>query len=167
MIAPVIQRLLLRNLFDLRRQRHRGIRKESVFQSQLDAGKRASGDLPGTDIDGVLPGAGLRDIENIPQAQGTLIKLQQSDALVAAVNIAVHGIVPKVIFGAGGGIGPLRVDQQLILVVVFVEPCRSGEERRPFTVISRDLPGSFICQLGIGLYFCGHVFTPRNSRLEC
>ena len=167
MVTPVIQRLLLSDLLDLRRQRHRGIRKESVLQSQLDAGQRVSGDLPGTDIDGVLPGACLRDIENIPQAQGTLIKLQQSDALVAAVDIAMHGIVPQIVFGAGGGIGPLRVDQQLILVVVFVEPCRSGEERRPFTVISRDLPGSFICQLGIGLYFCGHVFTPHNGRFEC
>ena len=167
MILPVIQRLLLRDLFDLCRQRHVSIREESILQSQLDAGKRIAGDLPGTDIDGVLPGACLRDIENIPQAQGTLVKLQQSDALIAAVDIAVHGVVPKVIFGAGGGIGPLRVDQQLILVIVFVEPCRSGEERRPFTVISRDLPGSFVCHLGIGLYFCGHVFTPRNSRLEC
>ena len=167
MILPVIQRLLLRDLFDLCRQRHVSIREESILQSQLDAGKRIAGDLPGTDIDGVLPGACLRDIENIPQAQGTLVKLQQSDALIAAVDIAVHGVVPKVIFGAGGGIGPLRVDQQLILVIVFVEPCRSGEERRPFTVISRDFPGSFVCHLGIGLYFCGHVFTPRNGRLEC
>ena len=76
---------------------------------------------PQPGIAGVLPGAGVSQIEHIPQAQPVACIIQQGDALGAAPDIAVHPVVPDVITGAGGGVGALGVDHELVRVGVFVE----------------------------------------------
>ena len=57
--------------------------------------------------------------------------VQQGDALRATPDIAVHPVAPNVKFGAGGGIGPLSVDHQLVCKGVLVQPGCGGQVVRP------------------------------------
>ena len=99
----------------------------------------------------------------IPQKElGVLIVLlesagfvQQSDALRATPDIAVHPVAPNVKFGAGGGIGPLSVDHKLVGKGVLVQPGCGGQVIRP----AFPVPGQAVCRaLGKGKVFFGFAW---------
>ena len=72
------------------------------------------------------PGTGVGQIKHIPQAQLVARIVQQGDALGAAPDIAVHAVVPDIVGCAGGGVGALGIDHELVRVRVLVQPagCR-------------------------------------------
>ena len=53
--------------------------------------------------------------------------VQQGDALGTPAHIAVHPVVPNIIVGAGGGIGALGVDHELVRKRVLVQPGCGGQ----------------------------------------
>ncbi|MGN0770573.1 MAG: hypothetical protein ACI4N0_07670 [Christensenellales bacterium] len=54
----------------------------------------------------------------------------------------IYAFVPLLYLGAGGGVGPLGVDEKLLLEGVFIKPRRRPKKRLPFFGAADDaLPG--------------------------
>ena len=112
-------------------------------------------ELPNLRVTGIAAHPGVRHIENVVQARESAGFVQQSDALRATPDIAVHPVAPNVKFGAGGGIGPLSVDHQLVCKGVLVQPGCGGQVVRP----AFPVPGQTIRRaLGKGEIFFGFAW---------
>ena len=81
-------------------------------------------EFPDLNRSGMQKLTGIRNVKNITQLHAIVSRIQQSNALCTASDIAVHDIIPHIIAGTGRCFRPLRIDQQLIIECVFVEPCR-------------------------------------------
>ncbi|MFR2218238.1 MAG: hypothetical protein ACLS53_10395 [Faecalibacterium prausnitzii] len=111
--------------------------------------------LPHLRVTGITAHTGVRHIENVVQARESAGFVQQGDALGTSAHIAVHPIVPDVEVGAGGGIGALGVDHQLVCKGVLVQPGCSGQIVRP----AFPVPGQTIRRaLGKGKIFFGFAW---------
>ena len=80
---------------------------------------------------GIYSSTRVRHIENIAQARVSSGLVQQGNALGTLAYIAVHATDPNVIFGAGGGIGPLGVDHELFREAVLVQMGSRDQKFRP------------------------------------
>lgn len=120
-IAPIRQRLLVCNLMDLLREGHFSIRIEVRFQHFLNGLLRPLGQLPGLHAPGAAACAGVRHIKDIAHTHPTRTGCQQRDALGAAPDVPMHGVVPEIIPGTGRCIRALGIDQQLIAEGVLVQ----------------------------------------------
>ena len=111
--------------------------------------------LPYLRVTGIAAHPGVRHIENVVQARESAGFIQQGDALRATPDIAVHPVAPNVKFGAGGGIGPLSVDHQLVCKGVLVQPGCGGQVVRP----AFPIPGQAVRRaLGKGEIFFGFAW---------
>ena len=109
-------------------------------------------ELPHLRVTGIAAHPGVRHIENVVQPGESAGFVQQSDALGTPAHIAVHPVAPNVKFGAGGGIGPLSVDHQLVCKGVLVQPGCGGQVVRPaFPIPGQTIGGA----LGKGEIFFG------------
>ncbi|OUN68505.1 hypothetical protein B5G12_12585 [Faecalibacterium sp. An58] len=111
---------------------------------------------PQPGITRIGPGTGVGQIKHIPQAQSVAHIVQQGDALGAAPDIAVHAVVPDVITGAGGGVGPLGIDHELVRVRVLVQPADCRQKARPALPVSGQAAGSVLGELRVVECFFGH-----------
>ena len=68
----------------------------------------------------------------------------------------VCAFIPLLYLGAGGGVGPLGVDEKLLLKRVFVKPRRRLKKRLPFFRAADDALPGFPGQRRKCLYFVGH-----------
>ena len=150
MILPVGADLTLGDLSQLEVQAGGSGYVIFLFQHGSDGGFIALVDLPQEGIKGSAPGAGVRNIEHIAQRELASVIVQQSNALGTAPDIAVHGIVPQIVLSASGGVGPLGMNQQLVAVLVFVQPGRRGQIGSPASVVAGDLPCGVLRQLYVG-----------------
>ncbi|WP_243139292.1 MULTISPECIES: hypothetical protein [unclassified Faecalibacterium] len=118
--------------------------------------------LPHLRVTGIAAHSGVRHIENVVQPGESAGFIQQSNALGTPTHIAVHPVVPDVEVGAGGGIGALGVDHQLVCKGVLVQPGCSGQIVRP----AFPVPGQAVRRaLGKGEIFFGfawHSVPPFN-----
>ena len=103
----------------------------------------------------IAPYSGVRHIKHIVQTRVSAGFIQQGDALRATPDIAVHPVAPNVKFGAGGGIGPLSVDHQLVCKGVLVQPGCGGQVVRPAFPVSGQAVGR---ALGKGEIFFGFAW---------
>ncbi|RHC38862.1 hypothetical protein DW844_13720, partial [Faecalibacterium prausnitzii] len=86
--------------------------------------------------------------------------IPQGDALRATPDIAVHPVAPNVKFGAGGGIGPLSVDHQLVCKGVLVQPGCGGQVVRPAFPVSGQAVGRALGKGEIFFGFAWHSVPP-------
>ena len=86
------------------------------------------------------------------------------DALGTGLHPAPHGIVPQLHAGAGGGVGPLGVDQELFVKGIFVEPGGRVQVPHPAVCVLRDGLGGLVCQLGYFLQFIRHRLPPLFTK---
>ena len=105
---------------------------------------------------GVLFAASVGHIEHIPQERPVPAVVDDGDACGPPAHIPAHPLVPEVVLCAGGGVGPLGIDQELFGEGVFIEPPRRGEEGRPLLIAASDLVGGVIGQLRVGLDLTRH-----------
>ncbi|WP_303053176.1 hypothetical protein, partial [uncultured Ruminococcus sp.] len=111
--------------------------------------------LPHLRVTGIAAHPGVAYVKNVVQSRESAGFVQQSDALRATPDIAVHPVAPNVKFGAGGGIGPLSVDHQLVCKGVLVQPGCGGQVVRP----AFPVPGQAVCRaLGKGEIFFGFAW---------
>ncbi|MFV8255014.1 hypothetical protein ABI153_00465 [Faecalibacterium prausnitzii] len=111
--------------------------------------------LPHLRVTGIAAHPGVAYVKNVVQSRESAGFVQQSDALRATPDIAVHPVAPNVKFGAGGGIGPLSVDHQLVCKGVLVQPGCGGQVVRP----AFPVPGQTIRRaLGKGEIFFGFAW---------
>ncbi|WP_270194884.1 hypothetical protein [Faecalibacterium prausnitzii] len=119
-------------------------------------------ELPHLRVTGIAAHPGVRHIKDIVQPGESAGFVQQSDALRATPDIAVHPVVPDVEVGAGGGIRALGVDHQRVCKGVLVQPGCSGQIVRPaFPVQGQTIRRA----LGKGEIFFGfawHSVPPFN-----
>ena len=64
----------------------------------------------------------VSNIKNISQFEITAIIHQQCDTVRASLDISVHRPIPDIVLSTGCCIGPLCINQDLILMGVFVKP---------------------------------------------
>ena len=106
---------------------------------------------------GMLLCAGVSNIEHIPQFGVISVGVDEGYALGAAPDIPPHGLVPEVVLRAGGGIWPLGVDHELLVIRVLIKPCGGGQKPCPCLVAACDLLGRAVCQLRVGLGCIWHL----------
>ena len=117
-------------------------------------------ELPHLRVTGIAAHPGVRHIENVVQARESAGFIQQGDALRATPDIAVHPVAPNVKFGAGGGIGPLSVDHQLVCKGVLVQPGCGGQVVRPAFPVSGQAVGRALGKGEIFFGFAWHSVPP-------
>ena len=122
MISPIGQRLLAGNLIDLLRKGHFGVCAVYLFQHFADRLLRLFGYSPRLDISRLTTGASVRYIKDIAHTHSARTGCQQRNALGAAPDVPVHGIVPEIVLGTGRCIRALGIDQQLITIRVLIQP---------------------------------------------
>ena len=119
---------------------------------------------PQPGVTGVLPGAGVGQIEHIPQAQPVARIVQQGDALGPAPDIAVHPVIPDIVRRAGGGVGALGIDHKLVGVGVLVQPAGCRQKARPALPVSGQAAGGVLGELRVVECFLRHFASLRYSR---
>ncbi|MBQ3157889.1 MAG: hypothetical protein IJB81_13390 [Clostridia bacterium] len=107
-------------------------------------------DLPQEGIKRSTPCAGVGYIEHIAQRKLPSVIVQQSDALGTTPYIAVHGVIPQIVLGASSGVRPLGMNQQLVAVLVFIQPGGGGQIGSPASVVTGNLPRCILRQLYVG-----------------
>ena len=122
MLPPVFIRKLRGDMFKLIRNGHRG--RQIVLSREHIQNRRFMVFFEPPEIRkaGILPPAGIGNVEYIVKLRRIAGRIQQSDALRAAPHIPAHGAVPDVEAGAGRSVRALGVDEQLIVVRVLVQP---------------------------------------------
>ncbi|WP_455758523.1 hypothetical protein [Ruminococcus champanellensis] len=111
--------------------------------------------LPHLRVTGIAAHPGVAYVKDVVQPGESAGFIQQGDALRATPDIAVHPVAPNVKFGAGGGIGSLSVDHQLVRETVLVQPGCCGQVVRP----AFPVPCQTVCRaLGKGEIFLGFVW---------
>ncbi|WP_202621041.1 hypothetical protein [Pseudoflavonifractor sp. 524-17] len=71
--------------------------------------------------------AGVGHIEDVLQMRpSAAVLFDESNALGPGLHPPPHGLVPQLHTGAGGGVRPLGVDQELVVKGIFIEPGGSG-----------------------------------------
>ncbi len=80
---------------------------------------------------GFLPAAGVGHIEHIAQKGLAAAVVDDGNASGPPPHIPAHPLIPEIIFRAGGGVGPLGVDQELFRVRIFIELLSRANLRVP------------------------------------
>ena len=74
---------------------------------------------------GMFGGSGICNIKHIFDSETVPGAVQQGNALSAPLYISAHVLVPDLIGCTGFRIGPLGMDQDLLMVGIFIDPgCR-------------------------------------------
>ena len=76
---------------------------------------------------GFLSAAGVSHIEHIAQKGPAAAVVDDGDARGPPTHIPAHPLIPEIIFRAGGGVGPLGVNQELLGVRIFYRTAVKGE----------------------------------------
>ena len=105
---------------------------------------------------GVFTGAGVGNVEYIPQSGPVPGIIHQGDALGPAPHIPAHAVVPQVVLGAGGSVRALGVDHQLFMERIFVEAGGGGEKARPLLPAAGELPRHLVGHLRVLFCFGWH-----------
>lgn len=122
MFVPVGKRLTLGKLVNLLDKAHRRIRRKFFCQHFADSRFCRFRQLPHVYIPRICPRPRVRHIKDISDAHPVGGWVQQGNALCAAPDVAVHSAVPELIRGTGACIRALRINHQLVVVGIFIEP---------------------------------------------
>lgn len=107
--------------------------------------------IPQIDAAGIVSAACVGYVEHIAQAGLIAGGVDDGYTFAAAPDIALHFLVPKIIFRAGCGFGTLCVDHELFIVRVFIEPRGGGQKVRPRNMTAGELRCRVVCHLRVGL----------------
>lgn len=122
MFIPVAKRLTFGKLVNLRGKAHRRIRRKFFCQHLADSRFCRFRQLPHVYISRICPRSRVRHVKDIPDAHPIGSWVQQGNALCAAPDVAVHSAVPEFIRGTGACIRALRINHQLVVIGIFIEP---------------------------------------------
>ena len=108
---------------------------------------------------GVLTLTGIRNIKHITKSHTITAVIQKSNAGRTSAHIATHTLIPQFIICTSCCIGTLGIDQQLLMVGIFVQTGCSCQERCPFLPASCKTDSLFIRYPSIFFCFCKHGCT--------
>lgn len=119
--------------------------------------------LPKVRTAGVFPAAGVGYIKHVADFCLVSTGVNERDSPAAPADVTPHGPVPEVIFGAGRGVRPLGIDQELLMIGVLVQPSGGGEKGRPLLQAPGELPSSILREPGVLLCLICHPVPPGRS----
>lgn len=119
--------------------------------------------LPQPGAAGVLLFAGIGNIKDIAHLVFPGAGVDERDPLGSPHHIAAHLLIPQVVLGAGGSVGPLGVDHKLVAVRVFIQTPDSTQEAGPLLVAAGDLMGGVVGKLQIRLGLIRHRQNPPGQ----
>lgn len=150
MLLPIVHRQAVCDLFQLAFQRQRLRYTKRLCQRRLHRRFIVVLHLPQVDRTGISPCAGIRHIENIAQSGIVAAAVNEGDPPGTALYIAVHPLIPEVVFRTRCRVRPLGEDHQLILIGIFVQTGGGGQKPCPLA--------------NAGIYSAGSV--PRHLRIN-
>ena len=107
---------------------------------------------------GILPFSGICHIKYIPQFRLLTAHVQKSNALGAALHIAIHPVIPEIVLCTGCCFRSLLIDHQLLRKGILIKPCGCGQKRCPLLFAASDLRRCFLRHLHIISRFRHHLF---------
>ncbi|ASB41314.1 hypothetical protein ADH66_11990 [Acutalibacter muris] len=116
--------------------------------------------LPQVGAAAPFPLHGVGNIEHISNPTAVLPDVKQGDTRGAPTHPPAHALFPHVVTGAGRGLRALGVDEDLLVVRVFVEPGGGFQEVCPLRKTAGKLTGGALRQLCKGLCFFVHSISP-------
>ena len=131
----------------------------SLFDHGLNRCNMALFHRPEERTTGVLTLTGIRNIKHITKSHTITAVIQKCNAGRTSTHIATHTLIPQFIICTGRCIRTLGIDQQLLMVGIFVQTGCSCQERCPFLPTSCKTDSLFICHLSIFFCFCRHGCT--------
>lgn len=102
-------------------------------------------------IPGIFAAACVCHIKYIFQFRIIPGSVNKGNACILAPDIAAHLLIPGVVVSAGGGVGPLGENHELLMVGVFIQPCHCLQKGGPVLVTACDLDSGLVCQLSVVL----------------
>ncbi len=113
--------------------------------------------------------AGIRHVKHIAQALLPVPVDKKGDAGGAVLHVAVHGIVPEAILGAGCGGGPLGENHHLLRVGVLAKPPGGAKKRLPLRRRPGQTPRRLLQQAAVLFQFrfqiLSSIFCKKRMRL--
>lgn len=94
---------------------------------------------------GTLPLPGVCYVKHIFELGSVPGIVYECDSFCTSADVAAHAVVPKIVFCAGGGFGPLGIDHKLLMVGVFVEPGSGGQKVCPALIAASYFLRSVVC----------------------
>ena len=156
MFRPVFSRKPIRCRFNLACQSVLAGYVVIPFQHGRNAVPVFFPEFPELNLSGMGAGSGVGNVEDIPQPGIVAGCIDQGDTAGPFADIPSPAVVPKTVFGASGGIRPLRVDHELVMIGIFVQPCGGPQKRHPGLPAADDLCRGLACKLAVQLQFVGH-----------
>lgn len=160
MLLPIIHRFLHGDFFELSRKSAIGGNLIFFFQHGGDGHAVFFANRPCKRRSGILPGTGIRHVENIVIARHVAGHIQQRNAFCAAPDIPPHGVCPQLKRRAGGRVRALGVDHHLVVKTIFVQGGSRLQKRAPRLPVGGDLVRGLRSKLYIIVNF-GHFIAPR------
>ncbi|MDD3822210.1 MAG: hypothetical protein PHN93_00455 [Sphaerochaetaceae bacterium] len=120
MLVPVFVRKLRRYPFKLVGKVGSKGNVIPLFQSGGHGVGMLRAQFPQVDAAGIIPAARVGNVKHIPQTRRFAAGVDERDAPAAAPDIPAHAVIPEIVFRAGGGVGALGVDHELLMVGVFI-----------------------------------------------
>ena len=96
------------------------MRAETVFQRVMDSRRILVLHFPQFYTQGILPFAGIADIEHITYPGKISPVINERDSFGTSSNIPPHAVVPQVILRTGRCIRALSKDHELFMVWILV-----------------------------------------------
>ncbi|WP_243281031.1 hypothetical protein [Flavonifractor plautii] len=107
---------------------------------------------------GILPFSGICHIKYIPKSRLLTAHVQKSNALGAALHIAIHPVIPEIVLRTGRCFRSLLIDHQLLRKGILIKPCGCGQKRSPLLFAASDLRRCFLRHLHIISRFRHHLY---------
>ena len=130
LLQPVFDQLSGNGL-QLESKAHASGNAEALFQRRGHAVLMLRSILPKKRAAGIRAAACVGYVENVFHPWVVPRAVDQRDALRAAPHIAVHGLVPDLVAGAGGRLRLLGEDQKLLVIGVLIQSGRCFKKCRP------------------------------------
>ncbi|WP_223450798.1 hypothetical protein [Faecalibacterium prausnitzii] len=111
---------------------------------------------------GILPFSGICHIKYIPQFRLLTAHVQKSNALGAALHIAIHPVIPEIVLCTGCCFRSLLIDHQLLRKGILIKPCGCGQKRCPLLFAASDLRRCFLRHLHIISRFRHHLYSSSS-----
>ena len=154
MIIPVIHSKPESGIFNLVGQ------PAVTFQSLRNRIRVSFFHSPELNITGIGARSGVRNIENIADFRVISRIVKQCNSGRTAPHVPSHAAIPRLVIRAGSRVGTLGVDHELLMVRIFVQPCRRCQKCLPAFSAVCEHPLSSDGKLRESLVFSRHSVPP-------
>ncbi len=163
MLLPVVRSCFLRDVFDLMHKTVIGCYTKARCQCLQYLLLMTRFNMPQIRIARGFTAAGICNVKYIANTHLTARHRKKRDSLRTALHISMHSIVPQLITRAGSRLRALRVDHQLILIIIFVQPGGRFKKARPALIAPCQASGGLLSKPQVFLSSVRHILPPYEK----